>query len=330
MNETQVKSCKVPLLTFNSGQNKFYDSTFSIPIPFAPNKHGAYNVEINEVIFANDEDTLIAGKDYLEYRVYYNRLSACSVVRYNVAQNVKTTKDAHNYKKINGILNLNNAYLSEPVYSYYENGAYVDAAHKTTLKAELKTIAVDDKSGGTFKTSWSTIDEKSGRNPDYRVQVITATAFPTPTDGVIFTKDDIIKITLKASNNFLYLFGDLFDEKELLVKPDYFVPEGFAADNGKRYFEMFNLRYCGPIQYVLDTNLNAVSKTVNENGQIYNVVAQTRNLAEFHNSLQQMNSTMTGTVKDMTNFRVRLLNDFFEPVKIYSPISINLTVSNSD
>lgn len=39
---------------------------------------------------------------------------------------------------------------------------------------------------------------------------------------------------------------------------------------------------------------------------------------------------MQGKVNSLANFRVRLLNDEFQPIKIRSPLYVQVTISNED
>ena len=93
-------------------------------------------------------------------------------------------------------------------------------------------------------------------------------------------------------------------------------------------FNFYNLRYCGPYLYVLDTPLKSTVNTYNANNNGYNIVACAYNTADSHNNIVQAISSMELTATDLSNLRFRLLNDQMELVHIFSPIYIQMTISN--
>ena len=100
---------------------------------------------------------------------------------------------------------------------------------------------------------------------------------------------------------------------------------------GKLFFQFCNLRIGGPYLYILDMpTLKADVMTMNELNQSYNITGMVKNTADNHNENIQFISSMEGWVNSLSNFRVRLLNDEFQPVKIRSPLSVQFTISNAD
>ena len=93
-------------------------------------------------------------------------------------------------------------------------------------------------------------------------------------------------------------------------------------------FEFYNLRIKGPYFYVLETPLLATIPTYNADNNGYNIVAMSYNEAEHHNSLIRMCSSMEIVTNDLSNFRVRLLNDQWEVVRIHEPLNVWITVTN--
>ena len=311
MNPTAVKTRQLQLLTYNKGPNKFYDSTFSVPLDFKPNARGLYNVTINEVLFKNDEAVFNPG-DWFQF-------------------NVNWTDDTH-------------AVHDSTVRYTVKSGIYIHSTDDTKNLVKIKEVLVGKK-------TWC--DSKTLTGPDPNIKINILTYIPgegqlkniaeeaNPRDYMILQvaiNDDYVvnSMTISASNAFLYIYRNLFENYDLVEYPTY-LPEGIKDIDdtellayNARYFEIHNPQFNGPIEYVLDTNINTTTKTINENGQVYNVMARTYNLAPYHNNIQQMNSTMAGTVKDLTSLRVRLVNDFFEPVHIFNPVLVTLTVSNTD
>ena len=136
--------------------------------------------------------------------------------------------------------------------------------------------------------------------------------------------EDVHHISLTYSSNFCYLFNSL--------RADYIGTPTKASAAGQKAanFDFYNLRISGAYIYVVDTNVNADVKTYNANNQAYNILAYTYNYSHVHNTPVQCQSTMTGTVADLSNFRIRILNDQWELVPILEPVSVLFTISNSD
>ena len=326
MNETNVKTRQIALLTYEKNGNHYYDTTFSIPLDFKPNARGLYNVEINEVLFKNDEFLLEKGKDYLNFDVETYDGTLCSY-RYTLKENIISTPDARNFKKIYSILKCEDTYLTKT----RDTVAIPDL---TVKLYQMDTTATGD---GTDTGKLKEVDANTSTPIPYLALGVMV-GDPTNADATDEAKAKTSKIiSLTASNNFLYMFKNLFKDIDLKERLEYMPDAKIGTETdphyniiNRRYFEIFNLKRSGPVVFILDTNIKANTPTINENGQVYNIMAKTYNLADEHNSIQQMNSTMRGTVKDLTNLRIRLLNDFFEPVKIFNPVSIGLTISNSD
>ena len=127
---------------------------------------------------------------------------------------------------------------------------------------------------------------------------------------------DISKISLKTSTNFGYLLNDLRTEIIGEKSTNSFI------------FNFHNPRLGGPYLYVLKTPLQATVPTYNSLNQGYNVVACTYNPNGYHNSNVQMCSSMEVVSNDLSNFRIELVNDQYEPIRINTPIYLQITVSN--
>ena len=127
---------------------------------------------------------------------------------------------------------------------------------------------------------------------------------------------DISKVSLKTTTNFGYLLNDLRTEI-------------FGEKSTSSFiFNFHNPRLGGPYLYVLKTPLQATVPTYNSLNQGYNVVACTYNPNGYHNSNVQMCSSMEVVSNDLSNFRIELVNDQYEPIRINTPIYLQITVSN--
>ena len=100
MEYTTTRACKFILTTYDDGKNnKFYDSTFRIRPPFAPNSNGQYKITINECLFNNNEPTLIKDEDYFEIEIDYN--GTIRTERFKVIKDIITNSVRDNIKIIN-------------------------------------------------------------------------------------------------------------------------------------------------------------------------------------------------------------------------------------
>ena len=59
---------KVPLLTYESGNNKFYDCSFTLRPTFKANSKGQYKITVNEALFNNTEP-FVNKDDYIDFIV---------------------------------------------------------------------------------------------------------------------------------------------------------------------------------------------------------------------------------------------------------------------
>ena len=99
MEYTTTRACKFILTTYDDGKNnKFYDSTFRIRPPFAPNSNGQYKITINECLFNNNEPTLIKDEDYFEIEIDYN--GAIRTERFKVIKDIITNSNRDDIKII--------------------------------------------------------------------------------------------------------------------------------------------------------------------------------------------------------------------------------------
>ena len=130
---------------------------------------------------------------------------------------------------------------------------------------------------------------------------------------------DVAKVGLLTSTNYGYLLNDLRASEILGEK-----------DTTKNCFNFYfhNPRLGGPYLYVLKTPLQATVPTYNAINQAYNIVACTYNPNGLHNTNIQMCSSMEVVTNDLSNFRIALVNDQYEPVEINTPIYLQITVSN--
>ena len=319
-----ICSRKVPLLTYESGNNKYYDCSFTLRPTFKANSKGQYKITVNEALFNNTEP-LINKDDYIDFIIETD-----SNVSYSYKINVK--KDFYLYRQggaeWQSVVLLLTGKLGVNINNYEYSYTKVIRTKKDRDGNVLETYDIDDNS---FDLKLKLINDDGtefngtnrGVNPLMYYDVSNvATPEGTVTSVKIHYSWGFVYI-LNNSNNYILPITD----KNL--KPS--KPTEVTDWTGHYLFEFCNLRLGGAYFYVIDMpTVKTDVMTMNENNQCYNIVGCTRNTADNHNENVQFISSMMGDIDNLSNFRVRLLNDNFEPVRIRSPLYIQITISNDD
>lgn len=337
MEETPRDSIKFVLATFDDGKNNhYYDSTFNLRVPFKPNRNGVYRFEMNEVFFKNNEPTLRKDVDWYEVNIHMNPKKDATgkyveggvyKVRYTVTRDIYSYSKAENFHKLLDVMRgkFYNSNTDRSSNSQTAENSYLRRTPKAKLDKKFSAfINLYGSEDGSF-TGIGENNEYSDSTGFKTCMRMKITIHEQGTHGAADPKiSDVHHISLTYSSNFCYLFNSL--------RADYIgTPTKASAANQKAAnFDFYNLRICGAYIYVVDTNVNADVKTYNANNQAYNIVAYTYNYSDVHNTPVQCQSTMTGTVADLSNFRIRVLNDQWELVPILEPVSVLCTISNSD
>lgn len=340
MEQTNVNSCKFILNTYEQGDNKYEDTTFSLRAPFRPNSNGQYKVTINEIFFRNNEATLVADKDYYEFKIYVNdETNPIRIIR------VQMTKDVYTYQakdkeKILGCLTpftvrreggekdetfcefipITWPHLEN--YEKDENGKYepTDFINQITLQ-----YINEDEDRVEYEGLY-----------DFPQRAFVSLSFNKPIEepepGTIDDfkwVNNIYKVEMSYTDNWGYVLNNMNLTLTGELGTGTYEISGEEVELKEAIFTFYNLRVNGPYIYVVDTPLTSTVNTYNANNQAYNVVALCYNTASVHNVPVQMTSSMECTCNDLSNFRVRLLNDQFDPVPIHEPMYIQLTLSNN-
>ena len=286
------KAVKYILTTFDDGKsNNLYDSTFRLRPPFKPNSNGNYKVTINECLFQNNEPTLIKGVDYMKFTIYTkdgNEYSNKFVVN----------KDLYTFDKLS---------IDQVLKSL--NFSYLASTNISSEVSNIMSIYIDEI--GLYNS-----ENEKPLTADYYTQNVTMKI--KFNDSTIYSINDVSKVSLKTTTNYAYLLNN--------TNTEIF---GELNSDGKSFdFHFHNLRLGGPYLYVLKTPLQATVPTYNSLNQGYNIVACCYNSNGYHNSNTQMCSSMELVTNNLSDFRIQLVNDQYEPVKINTPLYLQITVSN--
>ena len=304
---------KVPLLTYESGNNKFYDCSFTLRPTFKANSKGQYKITVNEALFNNTEP-FVNKDDYIDFIV---ETDIGRVFTYRIY----VKKDYYLYRQggaewsaVIDLLNGTNSNYTEIRRLRKEKDGTISEISDAsfTLKIELR-----NDNGTVFTAS------NRGVNP---LMYYDVSNIKIPTGTVTNVKIHYswgFVYILNNSNNYILPITD--DN----LKPA--LPDKITSWDDHYLFEFCNIRLGGAYFYIIDMpTVKTDVMTMNENNQCYNIVGCTRNTADNHNENVQFISSMMGDIDSLSNFRVRLLNDNFEPVRIRSPLYIQITISNED
>ena len=304
---------KVPLLTYESGNNKFYDCSFTLRPTFKANSKGQYKITVNEALFNNTEP-FVNKDDYIDFIV---ETDSGPIFTYRIY----VKKDYYLYRQggaewsavIDLLKGTNSNYTEIRRLRKEKDGTISEISDASfTLKIQLR-----NDNGTVFSAS------NRGVNPLMYYDV----------SNVVIPEGTVTNVKIHYSWGFVYILNNsnnyILPITDDNLKPA--LPATITSWTGHYLFEFCNIRLGGAYFYIIDMpTVKTDVMTMNENNQCYNIVGCTRNTADNHNENVQFISSMMGDIDSLSNFRVRLLNDNFEPVRIRSPLYIQITISNED
>ena len=320
------------LLTKESGNNHYWDTTFCLRPPFRGNSNGQYKITVNEAHFNNTEPFMKKG-DYFQFTI---KAADGKIFKWKVMMK----KDFYLYRQgtqewtqvIKLIVGSLGGASGQPLYQstpyqqcirerYAADGTTLEHTYDETDNSFSMLIKLVNDDGTDFNGT------NRGVNPLMFYDVYNIQLKEVGAGGTIIDHGAATSIELTYSWGFVYLLNNRADVC-YPVTDDAKKP---TTDAGHFYFEFCNLRLGGPYLYILDMpTVKTDVMTMNEINQCYNLTGVVKNVADNHNENVQFISSMQGRVNSFTNFRIRLLDDNFEPVRIRSPLYIQITISNDD
>ena len=308
-----IQARKVPLLTYESGNNKFYDCSFTLRPTFKGNSKGQYKITVNEALFNNTEP-FVNKDDYIDF-IVENDLNETFTYRIYLKKDYYLFKqgDAESSNVIMLLKGMLPNYTDIKRTKKDKTGKVTSVSSTDfNLKVELRNDDGTDFNG-----------TNRGVNPLMYYDI----------SNIVIPSGNVTNVKIHYSWGFVYILNNsnnyILPITDDNLKPA--KPASISSWNGHYIFEFCNLRLGGAYFYVIDMpTVKTDVMTMNENNQCYNIVGCTRNTADNHNENVQFISSMMGDIDSLSNFRVRLLNDNFEPVRIRSPLYIQITISNED
>lgn len=300
---------KVPLLTYESGNNKFYDCSFTLRPTFKANSKGQYKITVNEALFNNTEP-FVNKDDYIDFIV---ETDIGRVFTYRI----RVKKDYYLYRQGGAEWSAVITLLNGTDSNYTE----IQRLEKEKELSDGSIFTLDIKLRNDNGTECS--GSNRGVNPLIYYDV----------SNVVIPEGTVTNVKIHYSWGFVYILNNsnnyILPITDDNLKPA--LPATITSWTAHYLFEFCNIRLGGAYFYIIDMpTVKTDVMTMNENNQCYNIVGCTRNTADNHNENVQFISSMMGDIDSLSNFRVRLLNDNFEPVRIRSPLYIQITISNED
>ena len=304
---------KVPLLTYESGNNKFYDCSFTLRPTFKANSKGQYKITVNEALFNNTEP-FVNKDDYIDFIV---ETDIGRVFTYRIY----VKKDYYLYRQGGAEWSAVITLLNGTDSNYTEIHRLVKEKDGTISEIDGSIFTLDIELRNDNGTVCS--GSNRGVNPLMYYDV----------SNVVIPEGTVTNVKIHYSWGFVYILNNsnnyILPITDDNLKPA--LPATITSWTGHYLFEFCNIRLGGAYFYIIDMpTVKTDVMTMNENNQCYNIVGCTRNTADNHNENVQFISSMMGDIDSLSNFRVRLLNDNFEPVRIRSPLYIQITISNED
>ena len=328
---------KYSLKTREDGNNHYWDTSFQLRPTFKGNSFGQYKVTINEAMFQNTEP-LIMKDDYYQFEIY---TTAAGNKKYKYVWKTVMRKDFYLYRQggaewklVSQMLTGTLKNLDGESYKYTYQQTFRTRYESTYADSQWSDWKLDETyaaSDTSFNMSVNIVDEDYNNYNGRNAGVYPIMYFDI--SNIVLLEGTFDSIRMTYSWGYCYILNNTnlysYPITDNNMKPKNSNP---AFDyTGHYYFEFCNIRIGGPYLYILDVPTVKVDvMTMNEANQGFNIVGHVTNTANNHNENVQFISSMEGKVNALSNFRIRLLNDNFEPVKIRSPLTILLTVSGDD
>lgn len=311
---------KFVFMTYQSGINKFYNCKLPMKVNIPSGDFGIYKVTVNEVLFRTDMN-LLDVDDYIDFTFNDpiqivekdsggNLLPQGEVkpppLRISVASWLPNFQNLHiNYLNIDTLV-MALQYMIESndqvIYTDGENDVYLH----DILKVEKQRLA---GVGMFFKL----VDYEYDRGHNRYIKA----------------GDCSFNIS-NCSANFRHIFPPLQTTTALSSTKNTFF--NFDSEDPRNIMNSCNSIYiprcnfAGPQLILFNSSAQTTCPISNEYAKQFNTCALSYNTNEDTNSLIQMTSNVELTMKNTNEFRVWLTDNYGEPIKIQSPIYVQVTV----
>ena len=265
---------KVPLLTYESGNNKFYDCSFTLRPTFKANSKGQYKITVNEALFNNTEP-FVNKDDYIDFIV---ETDIGRVFTYRIY----VKKDYYLYRQGGAEWSAVITLLNGTDSNYTEIRRLVKEKDGTTseIDGSIFTLKIKLRNDNGTECSGS----NRGVNPLIYYDV----------SNVVIPEGTVTNVKIHYSWGFVYILNNsnnyILPITDDNLKPA--LPDKMTSWDDHYLFEFCNIRLGGAYFYIIDMpTVKTDVMTMNENNQCYNIVGCTRNTADNHNENVQFISS---------------------------------------
>lgn len=316
---------KMVFLTYESGIDHYYDCKMPLKINIPPGDFGMYRIIVNEVLFRKDMD-LVADGDYIEFNMFPTTLASTTTpfiinAPFISSQNIQAS---FNYLTQNLLVEIIKQMLEDIIVPFSFIGVYINSESKEEKK-EFNNLRGDEVIGCTLLPL----------NTNGIGIFIKTTVERSVTDSDGNTKKYIIDIdsqidhfTISVSNRFRHIFPQLTTNNLLT---SYSV--SFNGSSVVEGVEFPWVNFGGPFLFMLNSSGQTTCPIANELGRQFNTAGLSYNPDNEPFGVIQMQSSLELVLKEGTEFRVWLMDNFGEYIRIKSPMYVQVTIapfSNTD
>lgn len=361
---------KSVFLTYQSGNETFYNCRAPIKINIPGGDFGLYKVTVNEVLFRNDatlldqsdwicfngkytitaqlrvidnNDNVIASKDIPipvedigNYRYYRFNLfegenyefTMLTTQRFIVILNAALTKNNKNIltradtritREEIGVINVNNN-------NYQLTDNFVDVGEIT--ENNLLRVLNNQVSPQGIYIFASTNPDRTRVKPLSRN--ITLTNTNNPADILNATIDFAVTgdITMTASDHIRNILPPLLTTQEISCIKRINIDRNLnLTEKDIICFDFPWLNFAGPAVFMLNTNAQTTCPIANDSASQFKTCALSYNTDIQPGQLVQMTSNIPLVLKEGSDFRISLSDIYGNPIKIKSPMYVQVTIS---
>lgn len=324
---------KFVFMTYKSGMNNFYNCKLPMKVNIPSGDFGIYKVTVNEVLFRTDMD-LLDVNDYITFsfnledmeiadgvlkdgaledvKIVPNPLKGKFFMTIRISDIFKDEKNIHfNHLNIDLLIEVINAMISK---SNIELSVTDPYNSPNTIKIPLYKFLLVEKDilGGVglyFKLRNCRISEDLINKRQAYLMLST----------VILTLNT-------CSSNFRHIFPPLQTTTSITAERHVFCRQQIQGFDISYSIYIPRCNFAGPQLILFNSSAQTTCPISNEYAKQFNTCALSYNTNEDTNSLIQMTSNVELTMKNTNEFRVWLTDNYGEPIKIQSPIYVQVTV----
>ena len=310
---------KFVFMTYQSGINKFYNCKLPMKVNIPSGDFGIYKVTVNEVLFRTDMNLLDAD-DYIDFTfndplLFMQRGNAR--IQDTVVKEIK----------------LPPVRISLSAWT-----AYIENLHINYLNIDTLVEILNNMIEFNDEILW----QSDGGYKLYLRNILHVSKQKLAGVGLYFYMEDLdeppgyyfkaSKVSFNISNcstNFRHILPPLQTTTAMTsTKNTFFNLSGEVDDIIKQCNSIYIPRcnFAGPQLILFNSSAQTTCPISNEYAKQFNTCALSYNTNEDTNSLIQMTSNVELTMKNTNEFRVWLTDNYGEPIKIQSPIYVQVTV----